>query len=93
MFIYFYTDLQYHRKRYICILYCRILNNMTEIVQTNDRNIITIPIKVREWLNIKPTDFVGFDKLNDGTITFHKIRCQRINNCKKRGEGGNGNTG
>ena len=44
-----------------------------------DKNEVTLPIPVRELLNLKPGDKIRFE-MNDGTVCIHKIVSRKIGN-------------
>lgn len=51
-----------------------------------DKNEITLPLKVREYLNLCPGDMVRFEN-NSGIVCIHKVVTRKINN---NNGGGNG---
>lgn len=53
---------------------------MTEIMQIRSRSEITIPKNVREWLGVKPFDWIGFDLTEDGQVLLHRIIPRRMKN-------------
>jgi len=62
---------------------------MTEIGtrKIDQVNRVSIPPEIMKFLNLKPKDYVCFDKTNENVCIFKAYLCVKRNNCKpKNGE-------
>jgi len=69
---------------------------MVEILDESrirERNEITVPIRVREFLKIIPGDLIRWELNNTGCIVVCKVITRKVNNRYCKNEGGVGENG
>ena len=55
-------------------------------IEIRDRNVVTIPIKIRRLLNVAPGDYLRFERKNGLIIICKAVTRSVPNNCKHNNE-------
>ena len=79
----------------ICKIWKRNDLDMVEVLNKSritNRNLITIPVKVRQLLNLFPGDLIRWELNDNGCVAVYKVVTHRVNNrCNTKFEGGGEN--